>query len=448
MDQLTGGGGLTAFISAAAAALRLDDVPEAALASVRGGIADCLGVLVAGVDEPAARIVRDVVADGGAEASLLPGGARCGARGAALINGVAAHVLDFDDVGMQGHPTAVLLPAILAEAETLGARCGELLAAYVAGYEAWGVLFATASAPLHGRGWHPSGVNGAVAAAVACAKLRGLDAEGITRAMGIAAGQASGVLANFGTGTKSFQTARAAESGLLAARLAQAGLTAGRNIFDRDGDFAKLFAGGASGQPIAAFGAPDWVLATQPIGIKVYPVCYAAHRLIDAALAIRGGADVAAITRIEARLSRVSSEILYALQPEDALEAKFSAEFAVASALQFGSVALADLQPARRDALRGLMAKVMRRTDEFGDEAHAPFDAVTLFMADGGVVNSPEVCHPAGSPQWPVTRAQAEQKFTRNVAGYFDADAAADWFDRIWTMRAGDKVTRILPLGQ
>jgi 2-methylcitrate dehydratase PrpD len=445
MDQLSGGGGLTAFIAAAAADLPFDSVPEAALASVRGGIADCLGVLVAGVDEPAARIVGQVAADGGAEASLLPGGARCGARGAALINGVAAHVLDFDDVAMQGHPTAVLLPAILAEAEALGASCGALLAAYVAGYEAWGVLFATGAAPLHGRGWHPSGVNGAVAAAVACAKLRGLDADGITRAMGIAAGQASGLLANFGTGAKSFQTARAAESGLLAARLAQAGLTAGRHIFDRDGDFARLFAGGASAGPVAAFGAPDWVLETHPIGIKVYPVCYAAHRLIDAALALRGDVELGAITRIEARLSRVSSEILYAHDPADALEAKFSAEFAVAAALQYGSVALQDLQPARRRELAGLMRKITRRTDEFGDEAHAPFDAVTVHLADGGVLHSPDVRHPAGSPEHPVTRAQAAEKFTRNVAGYFDEDAAASWFNRIWTMQPDDLVTRILP---
>jgi 2-methylcitrate dehydratase PrpD len=445
MDQLTGGGGLTAFIASAAADLSLDAVPEAALASVRGGIADCLGVLVAGVDEAPARIVAGVVADGGTEASLLPSLARCGARGAALINGVAAHVLDFDDVGMQGHPTAVLLPAILAEAEALGASCGEMLAAYVAGYEAWGVLFGTGAAPLHGRGWHPSGVNGAVAAAVACAKLRGLDADGITRAMGIAAGQASGVLANFGTGAKSFQTARAAESGLLAARLAAAGLTAGRNMFDRDGDFARLFAGGASAQPIAAFGAPDWALETHPIGIKVYPVCYAAHRLIDAALAVRGDVDMASITRIEARLSRVSSEMLYAHDPADTLEAKFSAEFAIAAALQFGGVSLADLQPARRYELRGLMRKVTRRTDEFGDEAHAPFDAVTVYLADGGVVQSPEIRHPAGSPEHPVTRAQAAQKFTRNVAGYFDEDVAAGWFNRIWTMRPDDPVTRILP---
>ena len=143
-----------------------------------------------------------------------------------MINGIAAHVLDYDDVGLDGHPSAVLVPAILAQGEASGSSGAEMLTAYMAGFEVWAEILAREPTPLHRKGWHPSAVLGAVAAAAACAKLRGLDPERAATAMAIAASMSCGVVANFGTMTKSFQVARAAQSGVIAARLAQAGLTA------------------------------------------------------------------------------------------------------------------------------------------------------------------------------------------------------------------------------
>jgi 2-methylcitrate dehydratase PrpD len=158
--------------------------------------------------------------------SLIPSGARRSVEAAALVNGVAAHVLDYDDVGLDGHSSAVLVPAILAQGEASGASGAEMLTAYVAGYEVWAELAAREPTPLHRKGWHPTSVRGAVAAAAACAKLRGLDDKGTATAMAVAASMAAGVVANFGTMTKSFQVGRAAQAGVIAARLAQAGLTA------------------------------------------------------------------------------------------------------------------------------------------------------------------------------------------------------------------------------
>ena len=99
----------------------------------------------------------------------------------------------------------------------------EMLTAYVAGFEVWAEILAREPTPLHRKGWHPSAVLGAVAAAAACAKLRRLDPNGAATAMAIAASMSSGLVANFGTMAKSFQVARAAQSGVIAARLAQAG---------------------------------------------------------------------------------------------------------------------------------------------------------------------------------------------------------------------------------
>src|SRR5262249_60954416 len=115
---------------------------------------------------------------------------------------------------------------IIAQGETVGASGAELLTAYVAGYEVWAELLVREPVPLHQKGWHPTAVRGTVAAAAACAKLRRLSSEQTQTALAIAGSMACGLVANFGSLTKCFQVGRAAQSGVIAARLAGAGLTA------------------------------------------------------------------------------------------------------------------------------------------------------------------------------------------------------------------------------
>jgi 2-methylcitrate dehydratase PrpD len=169
---------LTQDLGSFVADLSFDRIPSAGCDIARTGIADCFGVLVAGARDPAIALIdREMGQGGGAPfASLIPSGARRSVEAAALVNGVAAHVLDYDDVGLDGHPSAVLVPAILAQGEAGDASGAEMLTAYVAGYEVWAELAAREPTPLHRKGWHPTSVRGAVAAAAACAKLRGLDA--------------------------------------------------------------------------------------------------------------------------------------------------------------------------------------------------------------------------------------------------------------------------------
>jgi len=429
----------------------LDRVPAAALRAVRIGIADCLGVMVAGSLEPAARIIRRVIDGGGIDARLLPEGTRCGAREAALANGVAAHVLDYDDVALDGHPTAVLLPAILAEAEARHANCGDLLGAYVAGYETWATLRGTARAALHSIGWHPSGVFGSIAAAVACAKLLRLDADGILHAMGLAAAQASGLMANFGTMAKSFQAGHAAEAGVLAARLAAAGMRSRTDLFDRGGEFARIFGGGSRPGDVASFGQPEWALLADPISIKLYPVCYAAHRLIDAALALHaaGGFDLQDIVRVDALIGAVPSDILYASIPTDTLAAKFSAEFVIAAALRFGRVGDQELQQSclQDQKLTALLPRITRVTTQMvGDNPpHAPFDAVRLYLADGRELHSPEIHYPSGSPQHAATDQQLLEKFCATTASRLNRTQALNWFEGLMAMTPATSLADIMP---
>src|SRR5689334_15585502 len=106
-------------------------VPTRAAFGARIGMLDCVGTMIAGASEEAVKIVAQMVPayTGNDGAPEIPGGRNLSAGDAALVNGVAAHVLDYDDVGMDGHPSAALTPAILAEGWTLGSSGEEALAA-------------------------------------------------------------------------------------------------------------------------------------------------------------------------------------------------------------------------------------------------------------------------------------------------------------------------------
>jgi len=207
---------LTRRLAAAVAGLRDADIPAAAAAVARRGLADCLGVMIAGSAEPVVAHAAAALAPFAAgPARLIPGGAACSAREAALINGIAGHVLDYDDVALDGHPSAVLVPALLAAAGD-AATGADFVRGYVAGYETWAMLWAASAHKLHSLGRHPSSQFGPLAAASGVAALWRLSVTQTANALGLAAAQASGLTVNFGSMAKSFQLGRAAEAGLLA----------------------------------------------------------------------------------------------------------------------------------------------------------------------------------------------------------------------------------------
>src|SRR5690606_23499067 len=153
------------------------------------------------------------------------------------------------------------------------------------GFEVWSELARREKGHLHERGWHPTGIYGALASAAACAKLRGLDGETTATALAIAASQACGLVANFGTMTKPFHAGNSARAGVVAARLAANGMTASANALEHERGFLSAVSQHGefdAKRPVKA--GVEWRIGIEGVSIKKFPTCYCTHRAIDAML--------------------------------------------------------------------------------------------------------------------------------------------------------------------
>jgi 2-methylcitrate dehydratase PrpD len=431
---------LTAELGQFVSALRLANVPAQAQAVAKSGFTDCFGVMVAGAREDVVRLIdRELASADGAElASLLPSRERRNVEDAALVNGVAAHVLDYDDVTLDGHTSAVLVPAILAQGEALASSGAEMLTAYAAGYEVWAELLAREPVPLHEKGWHPTAVRGAVAAAAACAKLRRLSPQDCSTALAIAASMAGGLVTNFGTHTKSFQVGRAAQSGVIAARLAAAGMTASPDALEHRSGFLAAFSPDGRPDLARSFDASgkEWHLVRQGLNIKRYPVCYGAHRAIDAAidLTLRHDLKPADVNHIRVSTGAMQMLMLRNERPQTALEAKFSLQFAMACSVVARNVGLAQLNDELvcSSPIQSLLPRVSAATttDTFDGSAFAPSEKVEITTARGQLASEP-IFFAKGSKQRPLTSEELKAKFAECLGDRFSAAAKANAFDKL-----------------
>ena len=447
---------LTAELGHFVSSLALKDIPLEAQAVAKGGITDCFGVMIAGARDPVVDLVdREMSSsDGKAQASLIPSLKKRNVEDAALVNGVAAHVLDYDDVTLDGHPSAVLVPAIIAQGEVLGASGSELLTAYVAGYEVWAELLMREPVPLHQKGWHPTAVRGAVAAAAACAKLRRLNPEKTQTALALAASMSGGLVANFGSLTKCFQVGRAAQSGVIAARLADAGLTASRDTLEHQSGFLAAFSPSGQADLGRAFDPKEkeWHLARQGLNIKRYPNCYATHRAIDAAIGLTERHDLKPADVDEIRVSTGEMQMLMVRnhQPKNAFEAKFSMEFAMASSLVARAVGLSQLTDAfvGRPDVQALIPRVSIETtkESLNGSAFAPSEAVAIRTKGGKLFASEPIVHAKGSMQRPLSRSELKDKFDDCLGGDLADKAKTNAFEKLMNIERLNGAADLLSL--
>jgi aconitate decarboxylase len=432
--------GLTADIGQFLGNADFDRLPTEAVATVKLGFTDCLAVMIAGWDEPVSRMIRTATAVIERKDAPFPIGVLDGrSADIALAYGTAAHALDYDDTGLAGHPSAVLVPTILAQSGGTAVDGRRMIAAYVAGYEVWAELVWRDGDQLHAKGWHPSAVLGPVAAAAASCVLRGFNAEQSRRAIGIAASLGGGVVGNFGSMTKPFQLGRAAQSGVIAAELAAEGVTSAPDALEHDvGFLAAISPKGKVDRTTPARLGSEWRILRFGLNVKFYPVCYAQHRVLDAMHDLCVANDLRAddIAEVRVDLGDTQAAMLRNHRPRTALDAKFSAEFgmaAMALARRCGRAELADGFVARA-AVQEFLPRV--RVEAIHDKdpeepAHSPFDQVTVKRRDGSQLVSPPVVYPRGHHRRPLGREGLWRKFEDCTSARLDRVGARHLFETL-----------------
>lgn len=301
----------------------------------RHSLTDTLGVQALGsVTEPVQMLRRVVLNALPAAATVIgPEAVRADPMSAAMINGLAGHIRDFDDAGAGGHVSAIIVPVTLALAEIHESSGADVLSAMVSGYETAFRINHLLTQTHYYLGFHSSGTVGTFGAAAAACRLLGLPREQWAMAFGIAGSLASGLIANFGSMTKPLHTANAARAGILAARLAQEGFTGSGHVLEHKLGFVRTHTmdsdAAAALQPL---GHP-WALASMMY--KFNAACTGTHSGGDGTRQLLRehrltADDVAGMTL---RVPKIQTEVANIQWPVTVEQAKFSIRFVTAAGL-------------------------------------------------------------------------------------------------------------------
>jgi 2-methylcitrate dehydratase PrpD len=433
------------------AAQSWDTLSEEARELSKQAIADCIGGALAGLTEPPTKVVLELVRTEPGDAPVWGTKLRTTERDAALVNGTMAHAHDIDDTNesMRGHPSAPVVPAVFAAAPAAQADGKAIITAYAVGVEIEAKLGRAMNMEHYERGWHTTLTLGSMGAAAAVANLLRLTPEQTACALAIAGSTAGGLRANFGTMTKPLHSGMAAQNGVLAARLAQGGMTANPDAIEAKEGFIDLFCGVdhvAVDKAVSGLGAPFDVVSPGII-YKLYPTCSLTHHVLDILLdGVRSGEiRKEAIQKVRCGIGYRCENTLPYHAPRTGLEGKFSMEYCVAAALHYGEVGFAQFtdEAVNAPGIEALYPKLdiyihpelRERESVFWD-----FADIEILHEDGAVFRR-RLSKPKGHPENPLTWADLETKFRAcadRTVGVAAASRAWDGLRRLDALRARD----------
>ncbi len=422
-----------------AARLRWGDVQADVAAKVKRHLLDLLGVALASSPMPFAQMVLRAATESGGrgKGTVIGFPDRLPPAWAALVNGTLAHGLDYDDTHLQSvvHVSASVVPAALAAADTSDTDGKRFLTALVVGLESAVRIGMVARGAFHDRGFHPTGICGTYASALAAGKLAGLDAAQLSHAVGLCGSMAAGSLEFLSDGSwaKRLHPGWAAHGGLVAARLAQQGFTGPRGALDgRFGLYRSHL--GDRGWDIGALTrdlGQRWELLD--IALKPYPCCHFSHAFIDCAARLRDAPGftpdrIAAIDCFvaEREMPIICEPLATKRVPRTDYDAKFSLPYVVSSMLVRGHVDVDDFtEEAIRDpAVLGLARRIECHPDPQADYPRRFPGHVRVTLADGRSVEEREAVS-RGCAERPLDDEAVREKFRRNAARALPAKRAA-----------------------
>ena len=445
---------LTHEAAAFAANLTFEDIPEEALHIARRCVLDGLAVMLAGSEQEAIDVAeRYIRKTGGNPQSRVIGdaGLKVPAHLAAFWNGLAGHIMDWDDTqlaegparpyGLLTHPTVPPLAACLVIGDLLGGIDGEtFLTAFIAGFEVECKVAEAINPDHYNLGFHTSGTIGTFGSAVAAAKLLGLDEAGIARTIGGAASMAAGIRANFGTMGKPMHVARSSENGVTAALLVADGFTFNEEALD--GKWGYLEVAGRGGEPdlvLGRFGRP-FSIVTPGLSIKPYPSGVLTHPSMDA-MGFLMKENKLRHEDIEKVTLFAANNILHPIRFRIAnthLEGKFCMAFLLSAMIIAGRAGKAEFSDdfvqskAMQDMQKRVFTALDPEIDAMGsDRIRSRLEVVTK---DGQTIERWADENYRGSPHNPLSDREVEGKFRDCAAGLIDETATRKVFDAVWSL--------------
>jgi 2-methylcitrate dehydratase PrpD len=352
----------------------LSEIPAEVIEKGKQCILDALGCGLYGNEFEATKIATKLAYEWGgrAEASIIGAKAKVPSAMAALANGVAVHVADYDDssVHLRGHATSVTLPPALAICESKLKSGKDLLLAYIVGVEVGGKLGKIMGWSHTEAGWHGTSTIGTIAAAAASAKALDLTQEKTAHALAIAASGASGIRENFGTMVKSLHAGQASSTGVRAALLAELGYEGSLTAFEGKAGYWRVYSGGNDiSRWVDELDEPYTLLS---IMFKRYPSCAATHTVLDALEILRKEHPFSweDVEEVRCLVPPATLSVLIYPRPSNELEAKFSLPYCASTFLVNGRL---DLSHFEKEALkdqrvRSLMEKVEMVSDNGMEE--------------------------------------------------------------------------------
>lgn len=428
--------GLTKALAAWAAELGFDDLPDEVVHEAKRALIDHIGVAVAAAGEASVdalvRVSRRLTGPGGY--TVIGRSETTTMAYAALTNGFAAHLLDYDDTFNPGdttvHGSAPVWPVIFGLAEDRPVSGAAALASFVAGFETECRLGRAAGDAHYEIGWHVTGTVGHVGAAAAAGRMLALPPEVLVMALGSAGTQAAGLKSVYGTDGKALHAGKAAMDGLLSAVMAQEGVTSSTDVIEGPRGMLAVMSTDPSPERLLEGLGGQWLLPAN--GYKAYPNGSLTHPAIDAVLQLRTehGFTADDVKRVRAEVNSKAATVTGKVDPRTGLDAKFSLVHAVAVAL----LARRPLPEHFTDsaAVDPRIAGVRELVDVVSDPKTGKRAAeVTVELVDGTSVTG-RVDDNKGTPNNPMSDDDLVAKFTDNVAPTLGAEAASALVAACW----------------
>ncbi|KAK5064266.1 hypothetical protein LTR84_000099 [Exophiala bonariae] len=347
--------------------------------------------------------------------------AKADASHAALINGIASHVHDYDDTHLETiiHPTGPVASALLAQAEALDRDVGgeEFILALIVGIEAECKVGLAVWPKHYDIGWHITSTTGSIGAAVAVGKLMDLTSEQMAHAIGIAATQVTGLREMFGSDTKSFHVGRSAQNGLMAAVLASNGYTSSLQALEAKRGWANVVS--VSNDLDAQIASLGKVWETEKNSFKPFPCGIVVHPIIDGCIQLHRelkakDLSTARLKSAHARVHPLVLELTGKKTPKDGLQAKFSVYHGGAVGLVLGKAGPAEYED--RVVTSEEIITVRDKITATADETLGADEAEIVLEFEGGAELKKHVSHAVGSLEVPMTDTQLQEKFVDQVA--------------------------------